>query len=167
MTAASAGDSAAHELEIVATAGKATITASGDGRRVIRLPSISYSFQLLHDCGTVHEPRSLSLTVADSHLNFGAEAMAVRDGVVHASLEVPAAQIAPVAVNGFCAAGEGRGHAQALTIASIMSASASLRCADDVEQRVTYSAVPLDVVLVCEPPPEADRAAADRIDETD
>lgn len=156
LTAAGASDSIEQSLEIVATAAKVTITENDGGRRAIRLPEVRYTFQLLHRCANGYTPSSLVLTVADSQRSFSVEDLAASDGVVRADLAIPAGQIAPAIVNGFCATGSdelaNRDLGRALTLAAMMSASASLRCGNKAEQRIIYSAAPLDVVLVCAAP---------------
>ena len=156
LTTAAVGDSLEHSLEIVATAAKATISEDDGGRRPIRLPTVRYSFQLLHRCARSYTPSSLILTVADSRRSFSAEDLAASDGVLRTYLDVPAEQIAPAIVNGFCSTGSdpiaGGSDRPVLTLASMMSATASLRCGNEADQRITYSAAPLDVVLVCDRP---------------
>lgn len=149
---ASADQSPEHRLEIVATAGRVQIAPGGNGRRAIQLPALRYEFQLLHRCAVASEPQSLSVTVADSHVRFPADALDADRGVVRASLSIPASQIPPVVVNAFCEQGQAEPDdgQPTLTLASIMSVSASLRCGSALGDQVTFSAAPLDVVLVCD-----------------
>ena len=77
---------------------------------------------------------------------------------VEVSINVPAAQIAPVAVEGFCTTGddgEQQGTvARSLTIPSVLSAQAALTCADDESTEITYASASLDVLLRCVPEDE-------------
>ena len=161
--AAAADDAPArHELQIIPTAATAAILPGSPGRRAVELPDLSYAFQLRHDCRAPFEPLSLSLTVLDSHRFFDPAAAGGGHSVLRSSLRLGRGQIAPVAVEGFCSV-DGQSVAGAerpLTVASVLTAAASLRCASGESQEVVYTTAPLDVVLVCERPPPPDDGAA-------
>lgn len=159
---------ARHELQIIPTAATAAIVPGSPGRRAIELPDLTYTFQLRHRCRDPFEPSSLSLTVLDSHRFFDPAATDGRISVHRSTLRLGRGQIAPVAVEGFCSAGERgvAGDERPLTVASALTAAASLRCANGESQEVVYTTAPLDVVLVCERPslPEERAAAASEDD---
>lgn len=145
--------SAAERLDVIASAATAPVEASRAGRRAIRLPALTYRFQLRHACAVPARPMSLSLAVADSRQTIAGDDLAAANGIARLRLELPAGQIAPVAVDDFCVANAPRERrAAALTLPALLSASASLRCVDDARVTVTWATVPLDVVLVCRGP---------------
>lgn len=157
------GAAAEGELEIVATAATAVITPSGKGRRPVDLPSLRYSFHLLHECASSFIPQSLTLTIADSHRFLGKGELEGARGVARVSLDIPASQLAPVILSDFCAAtdaAEGDTGTALKTMPSLLSAAASLQCASAAGQRTIYSVAPLDVVLVCKAVPSAAQEAS-------
>ncbi len=146
-----AAESAANEgLAIIASAATARVSAGTSGRRTLRLPGLDFRFQIRIACPGTANPQSLSMTIADTHRNLGAEELTAETNVAHARVRIPASQIAPVAVEGFCAADAPSANVQPLTLPSLLSASASLRCGDDENSSIRYDSVPLDVVLVCD-----------------
>lgn len=141
---------------IIASAATAQIAAGPTGRRTLRLPALDFRFQFRLACPGATQPLSLGVTIADTHRSLGAEDLESEVGVAQTTIRIPSGQIAPVAVEGFCAAGDVPNDARPLTLPALLSASASLRCGADETSFMQYSSVPLDVVLVCEPrePPE-------------
>lgn len=165
LTATLPSDAAAEgELEIVATAATAVIAPAGNGRRPVELPTLRYSFHLLHECASSFIPQSLSLTIADSHRFLREGELDGARGVARVSLDIPASQLAPVILSDFCAAkdtADGDTTGTALkTMPSLLSAAASLQCTSAAGQRTIYSVAPLDVVLVCKAAPSAAQEAA-------
>ncbi len=140
------------DLTIIASAATVRVSAGTSGRRTLRLPGLDFRFQFRFACPGAAIPQSLSMTIADTHRNLGADQLTAATNVAHAVVRIPAGQIAPVAVEGFCAADAPAADTLTLTLASLLSASASLRCGDDDNTSIRYGSVPLDVVLVCDPP---------------
>lgn len=142
-------------LDIVASAATAKIHPAGTGRRTASIGALSFRFQLRYACPAETEPDSVALTVADSHQRIGGDEL---DGsAARIELELPAAQTAPVPVIDFCIADAE--SSPPLTLAAMLTASASLRCVGEEFQQTIYRAAPLDVVLVCAQ--DADEAAED------
>ena len=143
-----------HSLEISAVAPTVTIAPRSRRNNLIRLPALEYVFEVSAECAEPFDAGSLSLTVADSRRSLDAEELA-QTGAVR--LTVPANQLAPVPVSGFCVGPEERDDdgAATLTLRSALSASASLLCVSDTERKMTYASAGLDVVLVCESGNEA------------
>ena len=137
---------------IIASAATAQIAAGPTGRRTLRLPALNFRFQFQLACRGATQPLSLGVTIADTHRSLGTEALVSDVGVARTTIRIPSGQIAPVSIEGFCAADNGSSEARPLTLPALLSASASLRCGDDEHSSMQYASVPLDVVLVCEPP---------------
>lgn len=157
-------------IALIANAPLVRVSPQPAGRHFVDLPALEYSFDIDAQCNDDWVAESLFLNVADTRLRFNAEQLAANqhDRTV---LRVSERQLAPIAVHDFCAienvgnagasagsgaaAGnaptEGSVHfaAQELTIIAALSAHASLRCANDSQQRVTYVSQPLDLTLAC------------------
>lgn len=154
-----------HAVEITVNVPVVAVSPQPGDRHFLNLPSLEYQFRIEPRCETGWRPESFSLNVADSRVSLsGAE---LNEGTRELLLRVPARQIAPVPVAGFCVIGEAeKGSAEAasgrskpgsqLGIGGALSAHASLVCGSDDARDITYVARPLDVLLSCEAPqPEA------------
>ena len=141
-------------LAIIASAATARVSAGAGGRRALRLPGLDFRFQFRFACPGTSSPQSLSMTIADTHQSLGADELTAETNVAHARVRIPASQIAPVAIEAFCATEAPSANSSPLTLPSLLSASASLRCGDDEDSSIRYDSVPLDVVLVCDPDSE-------------
>lgn len=156
-SSALANDADANSFAIIASAATAPIVAGSSGRRTLRLPGLDFRFQFRLACRGAAQPLSLGVTIADTHRSLGAEELVSDVGVARTTIRIPSGQIAPVAIEGFCATDNVSSEIRPLTLPALLSASASLRCGDDEHSSMQYASVPLDVVLVCEPqdPPAA------------
>ncbi|HEX7719361.1 MAG TPA: hypothetical protein VF389_06115, partial [Woeseiaceae bacterium] len=154
-------------IALSANAPLVSVSPQPAGRHFVDLPALEFSFDIDAQCNDDWVAESLFLNVADTRLAFNAEQLAgnQHDRIV---LRVSERQLAPIAVHDFCAtesAGASAGsvsaagnaptdaslafETQELTISAALSAHASLRCANDSEQRVTYVSQPLDLTLAC------------------
>ena len=154
-------------IVLTANAPLVQVSPQPAGRHFVNLPALEYSFDLDAQCSDDWVAESLFLNVADTRLRFNAEQLAgnQHDRIV---LRVSERQLAPIAVHDFCAiestdtsadSGSAPGDApteahlrfdtRELTISAALSAHASLRCANDGEQKVTYVSQPLDLTLAC------------------
>jgi hypothetical protein len=135
------------------------VPAHPAGRQFLDLPALEYTFDVEAHCNDDWVPESLSLNVADSRVVLGEDQLsgAEPSKVV---LSVPARQLAPVAVHGFCLLEDDPKPgtdpavptvtASPLTIRAVLSAQASLLCRKEAQRRITYVSQPLDVRLACE-----------------
>ena len=136
-----------------------TIAPAGSGRRPLRLPSLTFSFEMSHECAPDYLPASLSLAVADSRRSLGRAALAEANGRATLAMEVPASQLPPLIISDFCAADEAANGPELgeRVWTGALSALASLRCESETESQTTYAVSPLDISVVCEvPAPEAE-----------
>lgn len=137
---------AAAELLVDAGPATASIEPQGDGRRLVRLPALEFRFDIRAECDPARELTSVSISVADTRKTLGAADLP--DAVpVAASIELPARQIAPVAVDDFCP--ETQGESSSLLIQDVVTAQLSLRCAGPDGDSMTYVSRPLAVTLLC------------------
>lgn len=129
----------------------------------IALPSLTYAMTLTTYCDENWQPASVSISIADSRRSFNAEQLEVA-AVLEVELQVPSNQIAPLPIEQFCIeddqevlqpaiADDDRQpvgtHDNKITIPAALSAQASLLCATESEQSITYVTKPLDVTLEC------------------
>jgi hypothetical protein len=127
------------------------------GRNFLRLPSIEFSFDIELVCHDDRTAGSLSLTVADTREFLGADEIASSEleGIV---VLVPEKQLAPLAVDNFCVqdttVAATRRREERIVVPDVLSAHASLLCAAEDSQTMTYVSRPLDIVLTCERPAE-------------
>jgi hypothetical protein len=158
-------------LHVTAEAPIVTVTRTAPGRRFLSLPTLQYVFEVGAHCSGRGTPESLSINVADSRLSLSSAALEAdeRPAIL---MTVPARQLAPIAVDGFCefedeieegeessgeialgiaplAAGPDR-----LTVSAALSAQISMLCGTEDEPRMTYVSKPLDVTLSCGVPPD-------------
>lgn len=145
--------SSAGELEIAASTPDVEVSTRAAGRNFMQLPSLRYDMVLATSCPERFSARALSLSIADTRIALDAGNMS--DGPpFEVSISVPAAQIAPVAVEDFCTEDDGEAPdsvAQTLTIPSLLSAQAALTCTSDESTEITYASASLDVLLRCAP----------------
>ncbi|MCB1845372.1 MAG: hypothetical protein KDI09_20560 [Halioglobus sp.] len=140
------------------------------GRSFLALPQLNYHFVLQPSCADNWLPAGLSLSIADSRLSIGSAAINASLPVIEVQLSVPAAQLAPIPLSGFCelpkeplisklptaSEPENSGNpaaepaASSLVIEAALSAQAALTCASEDRRSTTYVSQLLDISLVCE-----------------
>jgi hypothetical protein len=160
-------------IELSADVPTVAVTPRRAGRFAIHLPSLTYSLTLTAYCKENWQPASVSISIADSRKSLDAEQLE-RATVLDLELQVPSNQIAPVRIERFCikddqndfqpdAPGDNKEPAGAdentIIISAALSAQASLLCATDSEQSITYITKPLDVMLECGVPEPAAKPA--------
>ncbi len=160
-------------IEISANVPTVTVTPRRTGHFSLRLPSLTYTLTLTAYCEENWQPASVSISIADSRKSLDAEQLGLAS-VLDLELQVPSNQIAPVRIERFCVqddqqdfqadeAGDNNEPASAdentVIISAALSAQASLLCATDSEQSITYITKPLDVMLECSMPEPAAKPA--------
>ncbi len=160
-------------IEISADVPTVTVTPRRAGRFGLRLPSLTYTLTLTAYCEDNWQPVSVSISIADSRKSLDAEQLE-QATVLDLELQVPSNQIAPVRIERFCIkddqkdfqpgdTGDNKELAGAdgntIIISAALSAQASLLCATDSEQSITYITKPLDVMLECSVPEPAAKSA--------
>ena len=118
-----------------------------DGRDLVHLPSLRYQISVSADCGDDSLVETVSIGVADTRKTLASEAFAGSEKAV-VDFVVPARQLAPLKVNGFCSTEDGA--RRTLLVRDVVTASLSLRCRNDTSESITYMTRPLAVALQCD-----------------
>lgn len=162
-----ADDPAPDIIKVRAEPPVVTVAPVPPGRHSLSLPTLQYAFEVGAECSGNDVPQSLSINIADTRVVLGSGALG-DDARQVILLTVPASQIAPVAVEGFCeleAIGPDEAAAAIaldmtpvaadpyrITVSAALSAQVSLLCGNEDERQMTYLAQPLDITLACEAP---------------
>lgn len=156
-------ESSRHALYISAAPATVTVAPGSNRRNAFVLPALDYIFSLDARCATSFTPESVSLSVADSRAFVQPEEPDSGGGLPDAKLTVPANQLAPLIVEGFCtepqdSSGEPdvAGRSSTVTVSATLSVSASLLCSADQRREMIYTSAPLDVTLICAPADETE-----------
>lgn len=132
----------------------------------MELPTLAFEFEIRAYCADGRRAKSVTLNVADTRRSLTADQIK-SDGPTEVTLEVPADQLAPLAIDGFCTVKDGEKVETAadvqveLNVFSALSAQASLLCEGEDGTAMTYVSRGLDVSLVCEPAAEDMESASE------
>ncbi len=140
------------DLVVSASTPAVEVSTRPAGRNFMRLPTLRYEFVLTANCPGTLSAQSLSLSIADTRVAVGRDEIGAGSRL-EMSVAVPAAQIAPVAVENFCTPDDpeaAQNEPGTLRIPSILSAQAALTCGDEESSEITYASESLDVLLRCE-----------------
>ena len=120
-------------------------------RYKIELPGLQYAFRIEASCASGLMPDSMLLSVADTRKRISASDIqsGSESGIM---IIIPAGQIAPLTVEGFCLASSDNDQHKnhRVTVRGVLSAQASLLCSGENGQQITYASQALDVTLTCE-----------------
>jgi len=120
----------ANDLQVAADTPAITVSTRSGRRNFMRLPALEFAFVIETSCRADLVPQAVSLSIADTRVTVSADELS--SGLpLEISLRIPAAQIAPIAVNRFC------------TIDALL-------CAGETSSEMIYVAESLDVMLRCE-----------------
>lgn len=151
-----AADTPPQQLTITVATPKVAIVPQIAGRGFIPLPELEYRFLLEPRCAPGWQARSITLSIADSRQVLNGEILD-EHGFARAALTVPAAQLAPLPVSGFCEeTASGHDNAVAsqvrreLRISAALSVHAALICVSEDAERILYLTRPLAVTLQCQ-----------------
>ena len=133
-------------LEIATEPAVASVAPVEDGRRLIRLPLLEFPMRIAAHCGNGGEMRSVSVSVADTRRNFTPDDYAEEEQL-ETIVKVSPKQLAPIAVQSFCIAGEP--PSAPLLLERALIAQVSLRCARQEDSSVIFESKALDVRLEC------------------
>lgn len=120
-----------------------------EGRRLIRLPTLEFALIVKPQCAPDMQVDSISISVADTRLSLDASEIGGQTDVV-TSIAIPRRQVSPLAVDGFCRLDQDVDLLRSdLLVKGALTASISLRCADDSKQTIVYASQALDLSLHC------------------
>lgn len=133
-------------LSVAAEPAVAVIALQEGGRKLVQLPELEFLLSVSPRCAANGRPESVSITIADTRMTLRGEALQAA-ATVDVPVRVSANQLAPFVLQEFCldAAAEG----DSITLASVLSAQASLRCARGEQQSIVFAAEPLDIQVHC------------------
>jgi len=148
----SGGDAGGAMLEARFPPATAVVEAAASPQSRLTLPDLAFEGRVIARCATGAPPESLTIAVADTRVALSPEAAAPPHRFA-ARFVVPAGQLAPVAVAGFCPDEHGSGRA--LDVDDILTAQVAMHCAaPDDRSTVRYLGVALDIRIRCRGLPE-------------
>ena len=133
-------------LEADADPAAVAIPPVTDGRKLVRLPALEFQISVRGSCADEQRAESISVSIADTRKTVTAEELPNPPELV-IDLAIPASQVAPLPMDGFCAGAEATENER--LIADVMTAHLSLRCAGADGDSITYAARPLSIALTC------------------
>lgn len=115
-------------------------------------------------CPDDSKATSLTISISDTHRHYPAKQLD-DTGSLETEVSVPASQLAPVSIPGFCVEGQSIDdkYAQGLALPGVATAQVSLRCHSDSNSNSLYFAsVPIPVRLYCREEEEPEPSSEDR-----
>ncbi len=136
------------QIRVAASPASVEVAPLPVGRDFIRLPTLEFSLAIEPVCRAGSSATSLSISLADTRLTFGAQEL---DGkpVLEAALSLPKAQSGPLKVHQFCRDDEGSDGSHTLLLEDAFTARLSLRCGSDDRHTIIYATQPLAIELRC------------------
>ncbi|MGB5246892.1 MAG: hypothetical protein WBM54_05825 [Woeseia sp.] len=145
----------AQQLTITVATPKVAIAPQNPGRQFLPLPALEFQFLLEPRCEAGWAPLSMTLSIADSRIVLNAESLD-EHGFLAASLAVPAAQLAPVPVSGFCEQSAAEDNVEQpaavneeLRFPAALSAHGALICSNAGTEQISYTSRPLPLTFYC------------------
>lgn len=118
------------------------------GRTQVNLPSLDLSLRTSFVCPAAGSAESVTMSIADTHERFGAENIS-DVAVLEATISVPAQQIAPVSLAGFCTKGDAPNESE-LLLPGIATAQVSLRCrSEELGSSMHYASAVVPLTVIC------------------
>jgi hypothetical protein len=133
-------------LRVDAEPAAAVLALQLDGRKLVHLPELEFELTVSLHCAEHGESETLSITIADTRTTLSGEALRAGNSI-DVFMRVPANQLAPFALQGFCTDPALEG--ESMLLGSVLTAQASLRCARTGKASIVFAAEPLDVRLDC------------------
>ena len=115
------------------------------GRNFMRLPALAYQFDLGANCPVGLEAKTIALNIADTRKLLAANDLS-SDATTRIKMTIPASQIGPIALDGFCVVQDAQ---ETVRIPAVLSVQASLSCANEESRQMIYASISLDVTLSC------------------
>lgn len=145
-------------LHVNAEPAVAVLALQQGGRNLVQLPEMEFALSISPHCAERGERESLSITIADTRTTLRGEALRAGKSI-DVTLRVPASQLAPFALQGFCTDPSSEG--ESILLGSALTAQASLRCARTGRPSIVFASEPLDVRAVCVSPAAETGPASD------
>jgi hypothetical protein len=117
-------------------------------RNQLALPALDVTLLATFNCQNGNKAASLTVSISDTYQYYGPDLLGDAASF-EATFNVPANQLAPVSVPGFCVLGQPAGN-RSMLLPGIATAQASLRCGgDDGTASVHFHSVSVPVTLYC------------------
>lgn len=130
-------------------------------RHQLALPALDVTLLAAFSCQNGNKAASLTVSISDTYQYYGPDLLGDAASV-EASFNVPANQLAPVSVPGFCVQGQ-PAVSRSLLLPGIATAQASLRCGgDDGTASVHFDSVSVPVTLYCVEEDNSDSVPLDK-----
>jgi len=127
------------------------VSTRPSGRHGMRLPGIEFAVRLEPRCAVGKDADSISLSVADTRLRIGRDALAEQP-IIETTIRIPGKQIGPLVIEDFCVAGDDAANDGFMEVRDALTAQLSLKCTDDGRQSIVYLTKALAITLKCETP---------------
>ena len=140
----------ANDLSVAADTPTVTVSTRPARRNFMELPALQYHFRIEAACSAGQSADTFSLSIADTRVSLPKDRLAERSNEI--TVTIPAGQIPPVRIEGFCIAeSDELPEEESVRISSVLSAQSSLICVGDAGDDITYTSTPLDVLVNCLP----------------
>lgn len=133
----------ADSLRITAAAQEVTIAPGAAGRRYARLDALNVEVSVTASCSNGSNPR-VSLSSADTRKQ-------IEDISTPQPFIIPASQLPPLWVEGFCILDDGLGQTLEITRPAFISILGSSRCEADESNTLTSRTAIVDLSVICDP----------------
>jgi hypothetical protein len=153
----SRGDAADSQLVVDFDAAIIKIAPRAAGRRLVRLPSLTFALRVQAQCAGDLDPHSVSISIADTRITLRPE----NAKTIEKTIRVPQRQLGPVAIESFCVSGETENPQPLLQVHDALSAQVSLHCVGENRESITYQTVALELALQCDLPENAQSVESD------
>ncbi|MGI9232010.1 MAG: hypothetical protein ACR2RD_00130 [Woeseiaceae bacterium] len=130
----------------------------------VLLPKLEVGLSATAECPIGTEAESLTIGVSDTHQHYRAEQLDDA-GTLDTKVSVPASQLAPVSIPGFCVRGEAIEEKadQGLKLPGVATAQVSLQCRSNTNSTSVYfTSIPIPVRLYCRADDEPAPSSEDR-----
>ncbi len=152
LAANSSGEEQSDDRLLVDTdAALVAISELPSGRHSMRLPSLEFTIRLEPRCAVGMDADSISVSVADTRLRIGRDALAEQP-VIETTIRVPREQIGPLVIRDFCVAGDDAANGSEMRVRDALTVQLSLRCTDESRQSIIYQTESLAITLICVTP---------------
>jgi len=136
----------ADELAISAVDAEATIAPRFTPRKEVALPALDFEIRAEIRCEG--KPVSVTLSVADVHRSFEADALG-EDGILETTIRVPSEQLALVIAGSSFCLGDTIQADETLRVPGVALAQGSLTCSTGSGVSIHYASTPLPLRLTC------------------
>ena len=148
-------------LSLQAKATSATLEPRDEPQQLVVLPALETAVIATIACAVGARPVSLTVSISDTYQRFGPEQLA-DSSIFEATFNLPAGQLAPVAVANFCVTHDVTND-QVLELPGVATAQVSLRCvSEDNSTSMHFGSLPIPVNLYCRAAGDPDSSSLER-----